>query len=95
MKTIKDGVQAVSGRACCGGNGDLCSCEETASNVIALCQSSYCTVTTEQHIRTQASFISKNGAQRDRKTRFISRGQQKENESGKLKKREKGFMFPR
>lgn len=41
------GVRAVSGRACCGGNGDLCSSEETASNVVASCQSSYCTVTTE------------------------------------------------
>ncbi len=41
------GAQAVSGRACCGGNGDLCSSEETASNVITSCQSSYCTVATE------------------------------------------------
>lgn len=37
-KTIKEEVQAVSGRACCGGNGDLCSSEQTASDVIALCQ---------------------------------------------------------
>lgn len=64
----------MSGRACCGGNGDLCSSEETASNVIALCQSSCCTVTTAEpdtHLQThtciQASFIKQRRAEGDKK----------------------------
>lgn len=42
----------MSGRACCVGNEDLCSSEETASNVVTSCQSLNCLTVSTEHSPT-------------------------------------------
>lgn len=61
-------AQAVSGRACCGGNRGLCSSEEMASNVIALCQNAYDTAASElSRVHTKTTHSKKNRADGDKK----------------------------
>lgn len=51
--------------------------EETASDVIALCQNAYSTATSEEHTYTQAGCVRKNRAKGDKnKVYFRQRGQE-------------------
>lgn len=78
----------MSGRACCGGNGNLCSSsDEAASNVISLCQSSCCTVTKEQsQIHTYKHTLRKTEKGR-RPKKMVCSKEAKKSERNKLRKR--------